>query len=88
MKYCELAVKTKFSSDDLIYKLNDLDLLITSHVNDNNRQGAITTKTTHVDDIGDEKTSLIEIKEISEYSFENDKQNSIRHISSSTEQKD
>lgn len=88
MRYCELAVKTKFSSDDLIYKLNDLDLLITSHVNENNQQVAITTKTTHVDDITDEKTSLIEIKEISEYSFENEKQNSIRHISSSTEQKD
>ena len=88
MKYCELAVKTKFSGDDLIYKLNDLDLLIMNHVNENNQQLAITTKSTHVDDIADEKTNLIEIKEISEYSFENEQQNSIRHISSSTDKKE
>jgi hypothetical protein len=75
IKFCELTVKTKLSSDELIFKLNDLELLINLNLKD--IKPPLIGKET-IDLLVDEKTNLIEIKEISENSSvkdENDNEN-------------
>ena len=76
IRYCELAVKSKLSCDDLIYKLKDLDFLINSNINDTKPLSVLPEVNEEHDD---EKSNLIDIKEPSEYSIDN-KIESIRFV--------
>jgi hypothetical protein len=76
IRYCELAVKSKLSCDDLIYKLKDLDFLINSNINESKSLSVLPEVNEEQDD---EKTNLIDIKEPSEHSIDN-KIESIRFV--------